>query len=232
MTQAVWKRAAILAVLAAGITLAVVYRDLFNVERVTGWVETAGIWAPLVFMLVYMVATVFFLPGLVFTIAGGALFGPVWGTLINLTGATAGAVVAFIVARYVAGDWVRQKAGGRLTKLMDGVADEGWRFVAFVRLVPLFPFNMLNYALGLTPIRLGSYAVATFVFMLPGAAAYTYVGFAGREALAGGESVIQHGLLALALLAMVAFLPRVIKAVRNKPIPGEEDLENNRGERQ
>jgi len=223
MKNVFWKRAAILVVLAVGIGLAVMYRDLFNVERVTDWVEAAGIWAPLLFMLAYVVATVFFLPGLVFTIAGGALFGPVWGTLINLTGATIGAILAFIIARYVAGDWVRQKTGGKLQKLMDGVADEGWRFVAFVRLVPLFPFNMLNYALGLTPIRLAHYAIATYIFMLPGAAAYTYVGFAGREALAGGESVIQHALLALALLAVVAFLPRIVKSVRNKPIPGEEE---------
>lgn len=226
MKNVFWKRAAILVVLAVGIGLAVMYRDLFNVERVTDWVEAAGIWAPLLFMLAYVVATVFFLPGLVFTIAGGALFGPVWGTLINLTGATIGAILAFIIARYVAGDWVRQKTGGKLQKLMDGVADEGWRFVAFVRLVPLFPFNMLNYALGLTPIRLSHYAVATFVFMLPGGAAYTYVGFAGREALAGGESVIQHALLALALLAVVAFLPRVVKAIRNKPVPGEEETQD------
>ncbi len=223
MKNVFWKRAAILVVLAVGIGLAVMYRDLFNVERVTDWVEAAGIWAPLLFMLAYVVATVFFLPGLVFTIAGGALFGPVWGTLINLTGATIGAILAFIIARYVAGDWVRQKTGGKLQKLMDGVADEGWRFVAFVRLVPLFPFNMLNYDLGLTPIRLAHYAIATYIFMLPGAAAYTYVGFAGREALAGGESVIQHALLALALLAVVAFLPRIVKSVRNKPIPGEEE---------
>ena len=226
MNSTLWKRAAILAVLVAGIGLAVVYRDMFNVERITDWVEAAGLWAPFVFILAYVVATVFFLPGLVFTIAGGALFGPVWGTLINLTGATLGAVVAFLVSRYLAGDWVRQKTGGKLQKIMDGVADEGWRFVAFVRLVPLFPFNMLNYALGLTPIRLSHYAVATFVFMLPGGAAYTYVGFAGREALAGGESVIQHALLALALLAVVAFLPRVVKAIRNKPVPGEEETQD------
>ncbi len=227
MNSALLKKAGILTVLAAGIALAVIYRDLFNVERVTEWVESAGIWAPLVFMLGYMVATVFFLPGVVFTIAGGVLFGPVWGTAINLTGATAGAVVAFLVSRYVAGDWVRQKTGGRLAKIMDGVADEGWRFVAFVRLVPLFPFNMLNYALGLTPIRLLSYFLATYAFMLPGTAAYTYVGFAGREAIAGGEQAIFHALLALGLLAMVAFLPRVVKAVRKKPIPGEQDEENN-----
>lgn len=206
----------LLILLAVGIGTALYYRDALDAAAVEAWVEQAGFWAPLLFMLAYAVATVFFLPGLVFTIAGGALFGPVWGTLFNLTGATVGAVAAFLVARYIAGGWVRARAGKRLNAIMEGVATEGWRFVAFVRLVPLFPFNLLNYALGLAPIALGHYAWATFVFMLPGAAAYTYVGYAGREALAGGENVIRHALLALGLLALVAFLPRVVKAVRRR----------------
>lgn len=151
------------------------------------------------------------------TLAGGALFGPVLGTFYNLTGATVGAVLAFIVARYLASDWVEQKTGGRLKQLKDGVESEGWRFVAFVRLVPLFPFNLLNYALGLTRIRLSHYLVATYVCMLPGAIAYTYLGYAGREAVAGSEGLIQKGLLALALLALVAFLPRIISRLRRGP---------------
>jgi rhodanese-related sulfurtransferase len=97
---------------------------------------------------------------------------------------------------------------------MAGVEAEGWRFVAFVRLVPLFPYNLLNYALGLTRIRLLAYALATFVFMAPGAFAYTYVGYAGRQAIAGGGAAIQTGLIALALLAAVAFLPRLVKRMR------------------
>lgn len=209
-------RILLLILLAVGIGAALYYRDALDAAAVEAWVEQAGLWAPLLFMLAYAVATVFFLPGVVFTIAGGALFGPVWGTLFNLAGATVGAVGAFLVARYIAGDWVRARTGKRLNAIMEGVATEGWRFVAFVRLVPLFPFNLLNYALGLTPIALGHYAWATFVFMLPGAAAYTYVGYAGREALAGGENVIRHALLALGLLALVTFLPRVVKAVRRR----------------
>jgi rhodanese-related sulfurtransferase len=91
---------------------------------------------------------------------------------------------------------------------------EGWRFVAFVRLIPLFPFNLLNYVLGLTRISLAQYIVASFVFMFPGALAYTYLGYAGREAIAGGEDLIQKGLLALALLGIVAFLPSLVKRFR------------------
>jgi hypothetical protein len=121
------------------------------------------------------------------------------------------------VSRYLASDWVAQRTGGRLKQLITGVEDEGWRFVAFVRLVPLFPFNLLNYALGLTRIRCALY-VASYVCMLPGAIAYTYLGYAGREAVAGGEGLIQKGLLALALLAAVAFLPRLIGKLRKPPM--------------
>jgi uncharacterized membrane protein YdjX (TVP38/TMEM64 family) len=139
------------------------------------------------------------------------------GTFYNLTGATLGATMAFLVARYLTSNWVEQKIGGRLKQLKEGVEHEGWRFVAFVRLVPLFPFNLLNYALGLTRIKLSHYIIASYLCMLPGAIAYTYLGYAGREAVAGSEDAIQKGLLALALLAMVAFLPRLIRSLRQSP---------------
>jgi rhodanese-related sulfurtransferase len=128
------------------------------------------------------------------------------------------------VARYLASDWVEQKSGGRVKQLKQGVEGEGWRFVAFVRLVPLFPFNALNYALGLTRIKLSHYIIASYICMLPGAIAYTYLGYAGKEAVAGGEGMIQKGLLALALLAVVAFLPRLIGRLRRGPMLGVDDL--------
>lgn len=89
--------------------------------------------------------------------------------------------------------------------MVKGVEAEGWRFVAFTRLVPLFPFNLLNYVLGLTRIPFLQYLVASYVFMLPGAVTYTYLGYAGREAMVGGEGLIQKGLIALALLAQRGF---------------------------
>ena len=204
--------------LLTAVTLAIVYRDQFDAAALEAWVRDAGPVAPLLFMLIYAVAAVLFLPGSVLTLAGGALFGPVLGTIYNLTGATLGATLAFLIARYLASDWVADKTGGRVKQLINGVEGEGWRFVAFVRLVPLFPFNLLNYALGLTRLRLLHYILATFVFMLPGAIAFTYLGYAGREAVAGGEGMIQKGLLALALLAVVAFLPRLIGNLRRGPM--------------
>ncbi len=210
--------------LLAGVVLAIIYRDQFDAAALEAWVRDAGPLAPLLFMLVYAAAAVLFLPGSVLTLAGGALFGPVLGTLYNLTGATLGATLAFLIARYLASDWVAKKTGGRVKQLINGVEGEGWRFVAFVRLVPLFPFNLLNYALGLTRLRLLHYIIATYLFMLPGAVAYTYLGYAGREAIAGGEGMIQKGLLALALLAVVAFLPRLIGNLRRGPMMNTEDF--------
>jgi len=212
-----WKKIILLFVLVAGISLAVVYRDKFDITALEIWISDAGVLAPIVFMLIYALATVLFLPGSFLTLAGGALFGPVLGTFYNLTGATLGATLAFLISRYLASDWVEDKTGGKIKQLIKGVEGEGWRFVAFVRLVPLFPFNLLNYALGLTKIRFLHYLVATYIFMLPGAFAYTYLGYAGREAIGGGEGLIQKILIALALLAVVAFLPRLISNIRRGP---------------
>ncbi len=210
------RRLLLLFVLLLGIAAALYWRDRISVEAVTGWVGRLGILAPLVFIAAYAVATVFFLPGVLFTLAGGALFGPWFGTLYNLAGATLGASLSFLTARYLARDWVAQRAGKRLRQLIDGVDEEGWRFVAFVRLVPLFPFNLLNYALGLTRIPLLQYTLTSFLFMAPGGAAYTYLGYAGREAAAGGEGVIRRVLLALAIVACIAFVSNVVLRLRKR----------------
>ncbi len=209
-----FSRLLVLLLVVAGSTLAVLYRERFNAGLLEHWVSDAGNAGPLLFMLVYAVATVLFLPGSIITLAGGALFGPFWGTLYNLLGATIGATIAFRIARYLGADWVDARTGGRLKPLKQGVEAEGWRFVAFVRLVPLFPFNALNYALGLTRIPTWHYMIASFVFMAPGSFAYTWLGYAGREALAGGEGLVQKILLAIALLAVVGFLPRLIGRLR------------------
>jgi len=130
-----------------------------------------------------------------------------------------GATAAFLVARYAAADWVRRKVGGRLDRLIAEVETEGWRFVAFVRLVPLFPFNLTNYALGLTRISFKHYVLASLVCMMPGAVAYAWLGHAGREAAAGNTAAIRYGLTALALLAAITFLPRLVRRLRGQEQP-------------
>lgn len=203
-------RIGLFVVLLIGITLTIQNRQHIDVTVLQQWVDQAGFIGPILFMLIYAVGTVLFMPGSVLTLAGGAIFGPLLGTVYNLTGATLGATLAFLVARYFAADWVENKSAGRVKQLKQGVENEGWRFIAFVRLVPLFPFNLLNYALGLTRIKLSHYIIASYICMLPGGFAYTYLGYAGREAVAGSEGLIQKGILALALLASVAFIPRLI----------------------
>jgi uncharacterized membrane protein YdjX (TVP38/TMEM64 family) len=216
MTADSRRRLILLLLVASGIVTAILLRDRISVESLAAMVSALGWYAPLVFMACYAIATVFFMPGILFTLAGGALFGPVYGTLYNLGGATLGATLAFLAARYIAYDWVAERTGNRLRQLVEGVEEEGWRFVAFARLVPLFPFNLLNYALGLTRLRLLHYVITSFVFMAPAGAAYTYLGYAGREVASGGEDFIMKALLAVAVIATIAFASRILMKMRRK----------------
>jgi len=218
-------RLVLLTVLAGAIGWLALHRELLEAAALQRQLGRFGPWAPILFVLLYACATVLFVPGSVLTVGGGAVFGPLWGTLWNLTGATLGATLAFLIARYVGSDWVAGRAGERLARLIRGVEDEGWRFVAFVRLVPLFPFNLVNYAFGLTGIGLGEYSLASFLCMAPGAFAYTYLGYAGREAAAGQSGAIHKALLALALLAAAAFLPRLIRRLKGPRFVGAAELQ-------
>jgi sterol desaturase/sphingolipid hydroxylase (fatty acid hydroxylase superfamily)/uncharacterized membrane protein YdjX (TVP38/TMEM64 family) len=207
----VWRLVS-LAVLGGAVGIALLQREAVDVDHLraflTGIDPTT---AALVFTLAYALATVLFLPGAVFGLAGGALFGPLWGTVFNLCGALLGAGAAFLISRHVAGQWVARRLGGRFGELVRGIEAEGWRFVAFVRLVPLFPFNLLNYALGLTRIRFSHYLLASAMAMLPGVVLYTWIGHAGREAIAGGENAPRLIMAGIALFAAIAFLPHLIR---------------------
>jgi uncharacterized membrane protein YdjX (TVP38/TMEM64 family)/rhodanese-related sulfurtransferase len=211
-------RFALALLLITAAALAAVHREEINPAMLDAWLGSLGSlgpWAPVGYVVLYALATVALVPGAIFGLAGGALFGAIWGSLWNLLGATLGATLAFLVARYIAADWVARKTGGLLKRLIDGVDAEGWRFVALVRLVPLFPFNLSNYALGLTRIPLPHYVVATLVFMVPGVVAFTWLGHAGRGALTGEADAVRYGLFALALLAAIALLPRLVGRMRD-----------------
>lgn len=201
--------------LAMATAWAISHRQGLDVAAIEAAVGDMGAWAPLAYISLFALAAVLFVPGSILSLAGGGLFGPVWGKAYALLGATVGATLAFLAARYLASDWVVATAGGRLKQLAEGVEAEGWRFIAFVRLVALFPFNLVNYALGLTRVRLLDYSLASLVSMAPGAIAYTYLGCAGREAVAGGDALVQKGLMALGLVALLAFFPRVVRRLRS-----------------
>lgn len=215
MKNKLWKLL-LLVILVTGIAFVVSYRDQIDAGAIQNWIEDYGDAAPLLFMLIYIIGTVFFFPGSVVTLLGGALFGPVLGTFYNLTAATIGSMLSFLIARYLASNWVEKKTAGKLKQLINGVENEGWRFVALTRLVPLFPFNLLNYGLGLTKIKFTHYGLATYIFMLPGTIAYTYLGYIGKEAATGGDDLMLKVIIALALLGLVAFLPRIIGSIRKE----------------
>ena len=184
------------------------------------WVASFGWAGPLVFVLVYVLATILFLPGSLLTLAGGALFGLGLGTLFNLAGATIGAGISFLLARGLLAEWVESKTKGKLAQLKEGVEKEDWQFVAFVRMVPLFPFNLLNYALGLTRIGFWRYLVTSSITMLPGALVYTYIGFLGKQAVSGGDGWAEtspKALLALGAFAVVAYLSKLYFSRKKSP---------------
>ncbi len=209
----------VLIVASAGLWLAF-NRDRLDPMLIESTMRDLGFWAPVVHVVLFALGTILFVPGSIFGLLGGALFGPVWGTVLNLIGATLGATAAFLLARYVAADWVRQRAGPRVDRLIAGVEAEGWRFVAFVRLVPLFPFNLTNYAFGLTRIPLPPYVLASVVCMAPGTLAFAWLGHAGREAAAGDATAIRYALIALALLAAIALVPRLLRRLRGEADSG------------
>ena len=214
MNAKIAARFAIIGLLVAAAAAVWVLRDRIDLARLEALVASAGMLGPLAYMALYALATVLFLPGALFGIAGGALFGPVWGSVWNLVGATIGATISFLVARHLAASWVERRASGVVKRLVQGVEAEGWRFVAVTRLVPFVPFNLLNYALGLTRIRLDHYILASLICMAPGTVAYTWLGHAGKEALAGNASAVRYALLALGLLALIAFAPRFVRRLR------------------
>lgn len=208
------KKIALIVILSAIAVVFFTLRESFTRENLQTFLGQVGPWGPAVFILIYLVAPAFFLPGSPLTIAAGVLFGPVWGTLYSIVGATGGATIAFLIGRYFGREWVERKASGTFKAIKDGVEEEGWRFLAFTRLVPLFPFNLLNYAFGLTRIPLAHYAIVSFICMLPATAVYAYLGYAGREAATGGRNVVLKVLIAIGLLILMSMIPRLVKKTR------------------
>ena len=142
------------------------------------WIENSGPSGPFVFFILYILAGVLMLPGLILTMGAGVLFGVVKGSLIVYFSAAASATAAFLVGRYLARDLVTRKMEGNRIFLMldEAVASDGWKIVGLTRLSTLFPYNLLNYAYGLTRVSLRDYVLASFFGMMPVSTVYVYLG--------------------------------------------------------
>ena len=174
------------------------------VPQFAAWVEGLGFWGPVVFMLGYVVATLAFIPGSVLTLAAGAIFGLVEGTLYVFLAATVGATLAFLVARHAARSAIEKRIEGdsRFAAIDRAVGNEGRKIVFLLRLSPVFPFNLLNYGLGLTRVRLADYFVAC-VGMFPGTLLYVYTGkIIGDVAAVAGGAGPERGLASWLLVGV------------------------------
>jgi uncharacterized membrane protein YdjX (TVP38/TMEM64 family)/Fe-S oxidoreductase len=176
-------------------------------EVLKSLIQGCGMLAPLLYILIYTLAPVLFLPGLPITVVGGILFGPFWGVVYTILGSTLGACLAFLVSRYVARGWLERKLRSpKWQRLDQGVERHGWKVVAFTRLIPLFPFNLLNYALGLTKIDFWQYALATFICMLPACIAYITLSSSLLDLLKGKISItFVVGLILIILVSMIPY---------------------------
>src|SRR5882762_6305499 len=142
------------------------------------WIRGLGPLAPIAFIAIYIAACVLFLPGSILTIGAGVIFGVVRGTIYFSIAATLGATAAFLVGRYFARDWIAKKLDGnvKFKAIDEAVGREGWKIVLLTRLSPVFPFNLLNYAYGLTRVRLRDYFFASWAGMIPGTILFVYIG--------------------------------------------------------
>ena len=176
------------------------------------WVQGAGWMGLFAFFLVYVLATALGLPATPLTLAAGMIYGPLWGTLLVSPSSVAGATLAFALGRTLMRGWVQRRLRGnpRLAALDEAVGQEGWRLVAMLRLSPLFPFSLMNYALGGTRIGTLSYVLASWIAMLPATFLYVSLGAAAGSALGiGGKVPLNPWLLGIGMLATLAVTLRV-----------------------
>ncbi len=184
------------------------------VLHVLEWSRGLGIWGPFFLAIFYVIATVLFLPGSILTLGAGALFGVAKGFPAVWIGATIGACAAFLVGRTLARGWVARKVEGnpKFAAIEEAVGREGFKIVLLLRLSPVFPFNLLNYALGLTKVSFGQYALASFIGMIPGGLMYVYIGSTAGSLAAVAAGQVEGGMGAQ-ILKIVGLVVTVIVTV-------------------
>lgn len=217
MARLPWKPLLGIAAVVACAIAAVVFDARGWLEQVLAWIARLGWWGPAVFVALYVAATVMMLPGSVLTLGAGVAFGLLRGSIYASVGATLGAAAAFLVGRYLARDWVGRKVASspRFAAIDRAVGREGWKIVFLTRLSPVIPFNLLNYAFGLTDVRFVHYLVASWIGMIPGTVMYVYLGSlinaaGGSDGVTTGEWIL-YGVGATATVAVTVVVTRVAR---------------------
>lgn len=181
------------------------------------WVKSLGVFGPIAFIAIYNLATLLFVPGSILTIGGGVLFGLVWGSLYVVVAATLGATLAFLMGRYLLRAWVAKQIerNAKFKAIDEAVGKEGWKIVLLTRLSPVFPFNFLNYAFGVTKVSLKDYVLGSFG-IIPGTVLYVYIGsLAGNLAMMGMENqqISPETQIAKWIIRVVGFIATVAVTV-------------------
>ncbi|BAQ59927.1 DedA family protein [Geminocystis sp. NIES-3708] len=154
-------------------------------DNVNDWIASFGAWSAIAFIIIYIFATIFLIPGSALTLGGGLIFGVVQGSILVSIASVAGATLSFLIGRYLLRTWVEKQIDTQPKfKAIDAaVAQQGWKIVGLTRLSPLFPFIFLNYAFGVTKVSLRDYFFASWIGMLPGTLMYVYIGSIPKTAL-------------------------------------------------
>jgi uncharacterized membrane protein YdjX (TVP38/TMEM64 family) len=184
-------------------------------EQLRAAVLSYGSLAPILYLLIYSIAPILFVPGWIITVAGGLAFGAVWGTALTVVGATIGATLAFFVSRFLGREFVARVLKGKFKSLDDQAAVHGFQVIFFLRLIPLVPFNILDYVAGISKIGARDYILGTFLGIIPGTFAYVYLGSALTN-IYSWEFASAVGLLIL--LSLIPLLYRRWKGQPNSPV--------------
>ena len=192
-------------------TLSTSTSALFSQETWVQYLEQQQAWSVVIFLVAHTVAALLGIPGTFLVFIGGIVFGLIWGTVWSVVGATLGAIAAFCLARYCLRQWVEQRFihHAVLKRLNHVVQHNDLSCVLAIRFAPISPFSVVNFLFGLTRVRLKSYAIGTFIGIIPGTLAYTWLGVTGHDAWSGKGSL--SFMLALVLLAGLSAIPFLFK---------------------
>ncbi len=190
-----------------GIILCQIQFNLIQtIPKIIQWIESLGIIGMSLFVLVYILACIFLIPGSPLTVGAGAVFGFWTGLILVSVGSTLGAVAAFLISRYLARGFIEKKIdkSHKFSAMDMAIKREGWKIIFLARLSPIIPFFLLNYALGLTKIRLRTYIISSWAGMIPGTVLYTYIGSLGKTILTTENSLADWVILGAGLIATVS----------------------------
>jgi uncharacterized membrane protein YdjX (TVP38/TMEM64 family) len=188
------------------------------------WIESLGAIGAIIFILIYIIATMLLISGAVLTLGAGLIFGVIKGSILVSIGSTLGATISFLIGRYLLRNWVEKQIEKQPNfKSIDAaVAKEGWKIIGLTRLSPLFPFVFLNYAFGVTKVSLKDYVLASWIGMMPGTVMYVYIGYIGQSASQGNSLKLALNIIGLiATIAVTIYVTKIAKKALDDEVKNE-----------